>query len=82
VSPATAAADLHPEEQGFRGANLQRPGLEQIRDLAAEGQLQAVLVYSPDRSSRKYAYQVLPLWKSSPATASKPPSSKRRNGSM
>src|SRR5215471_2459184 len=35
------------------------PGLEAVRDLAAAGQLQAVLVYSPDRLSRKYAYQVL-----------------------
>jgi len=49
------------EDEGYSGANLQRPGLEQIRDLAAEGQLQAVLVYSPDRLSRKYAYQVLLL---------------------
>lgn len=47
------------EDEGFSGANLQRPGLEQVRDLAAEGQLQAVLVYAPDRLSRKYAYQVL-----------------------
>src|ERR1700678_4136598 len=47
------------EDEGFSGANLERPGLERIRDLAAEGQLQAVLVYSPDRLSRKYAYQVL-----------------------
>jgi site-specific DNA recombinase len=30
-----------------------------VRDLAAEGQIQAVLVYSPDRLSRKYAYQIL-----------------------
>src|SRR5205085_10273891 len=38
---------------------LARPGLESLRDLAAEGQIGAVLVYSPDRLSRKYAYQVL-----------------------
>jgi len=38
---------------------LVRPGLEQLRDLAVEGQIQAVWVYSPDRLSRKYAYQVL-----------------------
>ena len=38
---------------------LVRPGLERLRDLAAEGQIQAILVYSPDRLSRKYAYQVL-----------------------
>jgi site-specific DNA recombinase len=47
------------EDEGFSGASLERPGLERIRDLAAEGQVQAVLVYSPDRLSRKYAYQVL-----------------------
>jgi site-specific DNA recombinase len=47
------------EDEGFSGASLQRPGLERVRDLAAEGQLEAVLVYSPDRLSRKYAYQVL-----------------------
>ena len=47
------------EDEGYSGANLERPGLERIRDLSAEGQLQAVLVYSPDRLSRKYAYQVL-----------------------
>ena len=28
-------------------------------DLAAEGQIQVVLIYSPDRLSRKYAYQIL-----------------------
>ena len=47
------------EDEGFSGATLERPGLERVRDLAAEGQLQAVLVYAPDRLSRKYAYQVL-----------------------
>jgi site-specific DNA recombinase len=40
-------------------ATLIRLGLEQVRDLAAEGQIENVLVYSPDRLSRKYAYQVL-----------------------
>ena len=47
------------EDEGYSGAILARPGLERLRDLAAEGQLQAVLVYAPDRLSRKYAYQVL-----------------------
>jgi site-specific DNA recombinase len=44
---------------GNSGATLVRPGLERARDLAAEGQIDAVLVYSPDRLSRKYAHQVL-----------------------
>jgi len=47
------------EDEGYSGASLVRPGLEKIRDLAAEGQIEAVLIHSPDRLSRKYAYQVL-----------------------
>ena len=49
------------EDEGYSGSNLVRPGLERIRDLAAEGQLETILVHSPDRLSRKYAYQVLLL---------------------
>src|SRR6266571_245683 len=47
------------QDEGYSGAILLRPGLEALRDLAAEGQIAAALVYSPDRLSRKYAYQVL-----------------------
>ena len=47
------------EDEGHSGATLERPGLERVRDLAAEGQIQVVLAYSPDRLSRKYAYQIL-----------------------
>src|SRR5215467_13159772 len=47
------------EDQGYSGATLERPGLEHVRDLAAEGQIQVVLAYSPDRLSCKYAYQIL-----------------------
>jgi site-specific DNA recombinase len=47
------------EDEGYSGATLERPGLERVRDLAAEGQIQVVLAYSPDRLSRKYAYQIL-----------------------
>src|SRR2546428_855740 len=55
---------LVPEEyifrdEGYSGAILVRRGLEKVRDLSAEGQLQAVLIYSPDRLSRNYAYQVV-----------------------
>jgi len=49
------------EDEGYSGATLERPGLEHVRDLAAEGQIQVVLAYSPDRLSRKYAYQILLL---------------------
>src|SRR5437588_8674550 len=47
------------EDEGYSGATLERPGLEHVRDLTAEGQIQVVLAYSPDRLSRKYAYQIL-----------------------
>ncbi|MDP6504374.1 MAG: recombinase family protein, partial [Planctomycetota bacterium] len=47
------------EDEGYSGSVLARPGLERIRDLAAEGEIEAVLVYSPDRLSRNYAYQTI-----------------------
>src|ERR1700730_1219978 len=47
------------QDEGYSGATLLRPGLEAMRDLAGAGQIAAVLIYSPDRLSRKYAYQVL-----------------------
>ena len=46
-------------DEGYSGAYLVRPGLERLRDLAAEGQITTILIYSPDRLSRKYAYQIL-----------------------
>jgi site-specific DNA recombinase len=47
------------EDDGYSGASLIRPGLERVRDLAAEGLIQTVLVYAPDRLSRRYAHQIL-----------------------
>jgi len=47
------------QDEGYSGATLVRPGLERLRDLASEGQIETLLIYSPDRLSRKYAYQVL-----------------------
>jgi site-specific DNA recombinase len=49
------------KDEGYSGAILVRPGLEKIRDLSAEGSIQVVLIYSPDRLSRNYAYQVVLL---------------------
>jgi site-specific DNA recombinase len=46
-------------DEGHSGATLIRPGLEALRDLAAQGCLDVVLVYSPDRLARKFAYQAL-----------------------
>src|SRR6266849_8786745 len=49
------------EDEGYSGRVLVRPGLERLRDLIAEGAIETVLVYGPDRLSRNYAYQVLLL---------------------
>lgn len=47
------------QDEGYSGALLVRPGLERLRDLSAEGQIETILIHSPDRLSRRYAYQVL-----------------------
>ena len=47
------------KDEGYSGSTLIRPGLERLRDLASECQIDTLLIYSPDRLSRKYAYQVL-----------------------
>ena len=49
------------EDDGFSGANLQRPALEQLRDRAFDGCFEVVLCHAPDRLARRYAYQVLLL---------------------
>ena len=46
-------------DEGYSGASLLRPALDALRDRIAEGQIDTVLVLSPDRLSRKYAYQIL-----------------------
>jgi site-specific DNA recombinase len=47
------------QDEGYSGALLVRPGLERLRDVAAQGELDVVLAHAPDRLARKYAYQVL-----------------------
>src|SRR5437667_6279055 len=36
------------EDEGYSGSLLVRPGLERLRDLAAEGAIETVLVHGPD----------------------------------
>ena len=47
------------EDEGHSGATLMRPALERLRDLVAQVGVDVVLVYSPDRLARKFAYQAL-----------------------
>ena len=72
IASQTAALHTHAEQlglevpeqwvfcdDGYSGASLVRPGLEKLRDLVAQVPVEVVLVYSPDRLARKYAYQAL-----------------------
>ena len=45
----------------YTGVELARPELDRLRDGAEAGAFEAVLIYAPDRLSRKYAYQFLIL---------------------
>jgi site-specific DNA recombinase len=46
-------------DDGVSGATLMRPALEQMRDAAYVSGFDKLYIHSPDRLSRKYAYQVL-----------------------
>ena len=72
IGSQTAALRAHAEQlgldvpeqwmfcdDGHSGATLVRPTLEKLRDLVAQLPVDVVLVYSPDRLARKYAYQAL-----------------------
>jgi site-specific DNA recombinase len=57
----TLTEELTFVDDGYSGATLIRPGLEQLRDVVALHGLDRLYVHSPDRLARKYAYQVLLL---------------------
>lgn len=46
-------------DDGYSGELLVRPALERLRDLVAEGVIEHILVYSPDRLAREYPHQIL-----------------------
>ena len=48
-------------DEGYSGARLDRPGLDALRDAAADGAVDVIAVLHPDRLARKYAYQVVLL---------------------
>jgi site-specific DNA recombinase len=57
--------ELRPEnvfrDDGFSGASLNRPGLDALRDRAKAGEVDQVLIITPDRLARKYVHQALLL---------------------
>jgi site-specific DNA recombinase len=48
-------------DEGASGATLARPGLNQLRECAAQGRIETLLVCSPDRLSRNCAQYLLLL---------------------
>ena len=53
------AAELRFLDDRHSGANLIRPALERLRDLAAMGAIDLVYVHAPDRLARSYAHQAV-----------------------
>jgi site-specific DNA recombinase len=49
---------LEFKDEGYSGSLLRRPALDELREVVREGVVNKVLVFSPDRLSRKYAYQL------------------------
>jgi site-specific DNA recombinase len=45
-------------DAGYSGAQLNRPALDRLRDAVARGEVDRLLVTSPDRLARRFAYQV------------------------
>ncbi len=46
-------------DNGYSGSNLVRPALEKLRDQVSAGVIDKIYIHSPDRLSRKYAYQMI-----------------------
>ena len=46
-------------DEGYSGTRLERPALDALRDGAQDGDFQKIVIYSPDRLARNYAYQVV-----------------------
>jgi site-specific DNA recombinase len=70
IDSQVAEVEKYAREKGYRlspeyyfldravsGAQLARPALDRLRDLAPEGIFETVLCLSPDRLSRQYAHQ-------------------------
>ena len=46
-------------DEGYSGAELDRPALNRLRQVAREGRVDVVLAYDPDRLSRKLYHQMI-----------------------
>src|SRR2546426_521187 len=48
-------------DAGYSGARLDRPALDRLRDAAARGEFQALLLTTPERLARRFVHQALLL---------------------
>src|SRR5215510_14427464 len=48
-------------DDGYRGATLNRPGLDRLRDRIKEATIERVIITSPDRLARNYVQQMVLL---------------------
>jgi site-specific DNA recombinase len=48
-------------DEGYRGARIDRPALDRLRDAAERGEFQAILVTASDRLARRLVHQMLLL---------------------
>lgn len=55
----TLPTDQIFRDDGYSGASLNRPGLARLREHIARGEVDRVLLTTPDRLARNYAHQVL-----------------------
>jgi site-specific DNA recombinase len=51
--------DLVFRDDGYSGASLKRPGLDRLREQAAQAHFDRVLITAPDRLARKFIHQML-----------------------
>src|SRR2546421_3762537 len=62
VQPDWHLADDHIyRDDGYSGAKLNRPGLDRLRDRAALGAFERLLLTAPDRFARHYVHQMVLL---------------------
>jgi site-specific DNA recombinase len=54
-------ADRRYVDDGVSGSRLDRPGLDELRDAAADGLIDVVLIHCPDRLARNFVYQQVVL---------------------
>ncbi len=47
------------QDNGYSGVRLDRPALYHLRDAVAQGEVETVLILSPDRLARQFAYRYI-----------------------